>query len=468
MTHVMAKGANIALPVAAVRAVLRWSATPGAPDVDASALLLGTDGKVRSDADFVFYNQPRHPSGLVRHLPKQQTSGGTEIADTVEADLGKLPAEVERVVLAGSSEGGSFRSVSGLRLLLFDAGAGEGATAIAEFAMADGDEVTALVAGELYRRGGVWKFRAVGQGYSTGLIGLATDFGITVEEGPAQDRPVAPPPQLPQPQPSRPAPSAPSAPEPGKGEEHLPPGMRERLSLRKQQVAVSLDKHGAAGIAARVVLVLDASGSMSSLYADGVVADVVERIVPVAAQLDDGGAMPAWTFATHPARLPDLRVGDLPEWLRLHVRVGELGRLFGRRGRRSGLLDGQVDMTTVGISNDEPKVITEVRDYVRGNAAAVPTLVLFFSDGGVHLNAAIERELRESAQEPLFWQFVGLGRSDYGVLQRFDDLPGRRVDNVGFFAVDDIGSVPDPELYDRLLSQFPQWITAARGAGILP
>ncbi|MFD5088582.1 TerD family protein, partial [Kitasatospora sp. NPDC058406] len=218
MTHVMAKGANIALPVAAVRAVLRWSATPGAPDVDASALLLGTDGKVRSDADFVFYNQPRHPSGLVRHLPKQQTSGGTEIADTVEADLGKLPAEVERVVLAGSSEGGSFRSVSGLRLLLFDAGAGEGATAIAEFAMADGDEVTALVAGELYRRGGVWKFRAVGQGYSTGLIGLATDFGITVEdEGDTQapaGAPAAPPPPPPPRAPPPPPPPPPHHPPP--------------------------------------------------------------------------------------------------------------------------------------------------------------------------------------------------------------------------------------------------------------
>ncbi|MFJ7909875.1 TerD family protein [Kitasatospora sp. NPDC096204] len=182
MTHVMAKGANIALPAAAVRAVLRWSATPGAPDVDASALLLGATGKVRSDADFVFYNQPRHPSGLVRHLPKQQTSGGAEIIDTVEVELGKLPAEVDRVVLAGSSEGGPFRSVPGLRLLLFDAAAGEGAPALAEFAIDDAENVTALVAGELYRRSGAWKFRAIGQGYTSGLIGLATDFGITVED----------------------------------------------------------------------------------------------------------------------------------------------------------------------------------------------------------------------------------------------------------------------------------------------
>ncbi|MFH9348302.1 TerD family protein [Kitasatospora sp. NPDC017646] len=182
MTHVMAKGANIALPAAAVRAVLRWSATPGAPDVDASALLLGANGKVRSDADFVFYNQPRHPSGLVRHLPKQHTSGGAEIIDTVEVELAKLPVEVDRVVLAGSSEGGPFRTVPGLRLLLFDAATGEGAAPLAEFAIDDAESVTALVAAELYRRNGTWKLRAIGQGYTSGLIGLATDFGITVED----------------------------------------------------------------------------------------------------------------------------------------------------------------------------------------------------------------------------------------------------------------------------------------------
>ncbi|MFJ1702020.1 TerD family protein [Kitasatospora sp. NPDC088346] len=182
MTHVMAKGANIPLTAAAVRAVLRWTGSPGSPDVDASALLVGAGGKVRSDADFVFYNQPRHPSGLVRHLPKQGSDSGSEVWDAVEVDLAKLPPEVDRVVLAGSAEGGAFPAVSGLRVLLYDAGAGEPSDPLAEFAVADTGEVTALVAAELYRRDGGWKFRAVGQGYATGLSGLATDYGIAVED----------------------------------------------------------------------------------------------------------------------------------------------------------------------------------------------------------------------------------------------------------------------------------------------
>jgi hypothetical protein len=219
--------------------------------------------------------------------------------------------------------------------------------------------------------------------------------------------------------------------------------MRKRLTLRKEQVAVSLRKSGAAGVSARVVLVLDASGSMSFLYSGGVVADVVERMAAVAAELDDDGEMQAWTFASDPARLPDLRLGELPEWLRLHVRVGEMSLFRRSKKPRKGLQPGQVDMRSVGIQNEEQKVIAQVRDYVRANPAAVPTLVLFFSDGGVHRDAAIEKELRAAAEEPVFWQFVGLGRSNYGVLERFDTLPGRRVDNVGFFAVDDIRTVPD-------------------------
>ncbi|MDH6574897.1 TerD family protein [Kitasatospora sp. MAP5-34] len=226
MTHVMAKGANISLTAASVRAVLRWNATPGSPDVDVSALLLGPGGKVRSDADFVFYNQPSHPSGLVRHLPKQQPAGGGEVSDLVEVDLAQLPPEVERVVLAASAEGGTFPAVAQLRLLLHDTGRAtttvltESIEPIAEFAVTDTGEVSALVAAELYRRDGGWKFRAIGQGYAAGLGGLATDFGIAVDD---EDTPGSRPTTQPDPRdepgtytlaPAVPMPSAPPLPPP--------------------------------------------------------------------------------------------------------------------------------------------------------------------------------------------------------------------------------------------------------------
>ncbi|MFD9358060.1 VWA domain-containing protein [Streptomyces sp. NPDC060031] len=449
------KGANLPIGATAVRAVLGWSAGPGVPDVDASALLLGGDGRVRSDADFVFYNQPRHASGAVSHHGKRPG------ADTIAVDLGAIEPGIERVVFGASADGGSFGQVPGLHLLLLDAVSG---AELVRFDMAAGTE-TAYVSGELYRRAGAWKFRAVGQGYAHGLAGLATDYGISVNEDPAPTTSAVPAP-APEPAPAPAAVPAAGAVRLTKGEELLPPEVRERLSLRKRQVAVSLSKHGVGALTARVILVLDASGSMAFHYSRGTVARVAERMAAVAAQLDDDGEMQAWTFASSPARLPDLVIAELPEWLRLHVRVGELS-LFSRRKPRKGLVPGQVDMRAVGVGNEEQKVIAQVRAYVRESPVPDPTLVLFFSDGGVYRDNAIERELRAAVEEPLFWQFIGLGRANYGVLERFDTLPGRRVDNVGFFAVDDIETLSDPELYDRLLSEFPSWIRAARQAGIL-
>ncbi|MYZ36059.1 MULTISPECIES: TerD family protein, partial [unclassified Streptomyces] len=180
MTHAMLKGSNVPLDAMAVRAVLRWSPGAGVPDVDASALLLGPGGRVRSDEDFVFYNQPRHPSGLVRRLPKKQV--GEALTDTVEADLAALDASVDQVVLAASSDGASFQHVSDLRILLYDAGSADGEPLAVFDVRPETGEETAIICGELYRRGEGWKFRAVGQGYPTGLVGLATAFGISVDE----------------------------------------------------------------------------------------------------------------------------------------------------------------------------------------------------------------------------------------------------------------------------------------------
>jgi stress response protein SCP2 len=175
----LAKGGNVPVDAAAVRAQLSWTGGPGVPDVDGSALLLRADGRVRSDEDFVFYNQPRHPSGAVRYAGKSGT------ADTVEVDLTALPADVERIVLAASADRGTFGQVPGLRLVLSDAAS---TTPLAEFIIAAQNE-TAMISGELYRRAGRWKFRAVGQGYANGLAGLATDFGITVDTPAAAPQP---------------------------------------------------------------------------------------------------------------------------------------------------------------------------------------------------------------------------------------------------------------------------------------
>ncbi|MEU6138958.1 TerD family protein [Streptomyces sp. NPDC047081] len=183
MTHAMLKGSNVPLEATTVRAVLRWTPGQGVPDVDASALLLGPDGRVRSDEDFVFYNQPRHPSGKIWWLGKKRLADGP--TDTIQTDLAGVESDVSRILLVASAEDVTFDRVPGLRILLYDARIAEGEPLITFDIKPETGGETALICGELYRRGETWKFRALGEGYTDGLKGLATDYGISVDESEA-------------------------------------------------------------------------------------------------------------------------------------------------------------------------------------------------------------------------------------------------------------------------------------------
>ncbi|MDT0309410.1 TerD family protein, partial [Streptomyces sp. DSM 44917] len=117
----MLKGSNVPVQARAVRVEIGWNAGPGVPDVDASALLL-SGGRVRSDEDFIFYNQPRHPSGAVRHEGKQP--GGGAVTDRLAVDLAGVEPGIETVTLAASADGGTFGQVPALHIRLLDADSG--------------------------------------------------------------------------------------------------------------------------------------------------------------------------------------------------------------------------------------------------------------------------------------------------------------------------------------------------------
>ncbi|WP_030810828.1 TerD family protein [Streptomyces sp. NRRL S-337] len=178
----MLKGANVGLSVlsenvGSVLMRLGWSSTSGEGDADVSVLLLNEHGKVRSDVDFYFYNHPVAPDGSVQLLGKTPAGDGNE--DRISFDLEAIPPEIERVVVAASRYGGArFGDLNDLHLTLAD-GAGED---VLQFTAEDAGDVSAFLFGELYRRAGEWKFRAIGQGYASGLAGLATDFGVNIED----------------------------------------------------------------------------------------------------------------------------------------------------------------------------------------------------------------------------------------------------------------------------------------------
>ncbi|MET9983912.1 TerD family protein [Streptomyces rochei] len=261
----MSKGSNTPVPTTALRVELGWRTGPGVPDADASALLL-VGGKVRSDADFVFYNQPAHSSGAVRHEGKRESGG--RVTDSLLVDLTRVEPSIETVILAASADGGRFGQVPDLYIEVRDAAAN---TVAARFDNPGATVETAFVLGEFYRRQGAWKFRAVGQGYDSGLEGLATDYGISVDEpqrtppAPAP-APVAPPPaapappspvSAPTPPPAPPAPPAASpaaAPPPRPATPPAEPVRLTKVTLTKAAPSVSLTKQGGTSGAMRVNL----------------------------------------------------------------------------------------------------------------------------------------------------------------------------------------------------------------------
>ena len=185
------KGGNVSLTkeapgLTAVLVGLGWDArtTSGADfDLDASALMVGTSGKILSDAHFVFFNNLTSPDGSVEHLGDNLTGEGEGDDEEIKVNLAAVPAEVDRVVITVSiydaeTRQQSFGQVRNAYIRVVNQA--DNAEITRYDLSEDASTETAMIFGELYRNNADWKFRAVGQGYSTGLRGIALDFGVNV------------------------------------------------------------------------------------------------------------------------------------------------------------------------------------------------------------------------------------------------------------------------------------------------
>jgi tellurium resistance protein TerD len=191
MSVTLTKGGNVSLTKQApnLRAVmigLGWDerSTSGAEfDLDASALMLGPNGKILSDQHFVFFNNLKSPEGSVEHTGDNLTGGGDGDDEKILVQLAQVPAECHKIVFPVSiyeapQRGQNFGQVRNafIRVVNQDGGAELTRYDLTE----DASSETAMIFGELYRHNGEWKFRAVGQGYASGLAGIARDFGVDV------------------------------------------------------------------------------------------------------------------------------------------------------------------------------------------------------------------------------------------------------------------------------------------------
>lgn len=416
----LVRGANAPIPTGRHHVRLYPLRNPAGLDIDLSAYLLGADGRVSGDGDMVFYNQRSDGAGCV--LMDVDRRG-------FQIDLERVPANAETIRFCVVADGGDAASLDEIVLEI------DGA---AVFRHGLGHEATAAtIVGEFYRRSGGWKVRAIGQGFAGGMDPLARSLGVDVDQ---------------------PAPT--------------PQGVdvrRQRMvDLRKRDAElagvaeiarVSLSKRGLGGLTAKMCLATDISASMRERYARGAVDRLLTRCLGLALNIDDDGAIDTCAFGLN------------AHWL--GEETADTYRTFtSRLLRRPGLEPN----TYYG------KMMRMIRDHYRRQPdfGRMPVYVMFLTDGGTNDPRLTEQQIVEASEEGIFWQFMAVGELPRGLkrgrstlpkgfdfLEMLDTMPGRKVDNANFFAVEDPDDVTDAELYDLMMAEYPDWLEKAKTAGVL-
>ena len=409
---------------------------------------LDAQGKLSNDAYMVFYNQTESPN---KEICYQSVGGEAHF----RVKLTQLPDSIQKLAFTVSIDGAGNMSMINSHVVQMK----QNNQTILELILsgADFEKETAIISMEVYKKD-VWRFAMVANGFNGGLGDLLRNYGgeeaedVVSQNTPKQQiqpQSQSTPTQQMQPQlQSTPAQQSQLEQTPSNVtkislEKKLEQGAPKLVSLAKP-LKVQLEKRNLLDCVARVALVLDISGSMTGRYKNGTVQEIVNKTLPLAVQFDDDGELDFWYYGTTCRRMPSVNMNNYEtavpaEWKKL--------------------------MNTLGGCNNEVLVMEEIVEEYTGTK--LPVYVLFITDGGVSQAGKIKKILKDFSTEPVFWQFVGVGGKNYGVLEKLDTMEGRYVDNANFFALDDFKSVPNEELYGRLLEEFPQWLKEVRGKGMI-
>lgn len=405
-----------------------WTTADASIGIDTAAFLLSDRNRCERDENFIFYGNPVSIDEAVSHSVLQQGD-----KEAIAITLSRLPVDITRIALTltiyeGEQSGHSMNQVSTPYLRLVDGDSNE-ELFVFDYG-SDLSKETAIVVGELYRYGPEWKFSAIGSGFDGGLAALCTNYGLDIEENVGNNEVTATP-EL----------TIPFVPITSEEKNVL-----SNIDLRKKIVQITLEKKKLIGVTARVGIVLDITGSMRNLYTNGTVQEVVERILAVACKFDDNHSLDVWVYDTEFSRLPPVTEQELGSYVFTHIMKNNKIHKFGR--------------------NNEPLVMEDViKKYTEEEPDSTPVFIIFINDGGVV--KPTKKVITAASVQPIFWQFVGIGNSDFEVLMQLDTMKGRLVDNANFIHLDRIEEVTDEELYDQLLNEFPLWLKAAKEKRII-
>ena len=225
------------------------------------------------------------------------------------------------------------------------------------------------------------------------------------------------------------------------------PNTEAGLSLKKSVLSldktlITLEKKSGFnfdGHRAKVAVAMDYSGSMSSLYRSGEVQKVLTRLMPLALKFDDNGELDVWIFENGYRRMPSMDLSNFSSYVEDEIT---------RKNYR------------MGGTEYAPVIEDMLKKYFKEDVMTsnIPTFVIFITDGENSDKMAAERVIKDSSYKNVFIQFVGIGSSSFSFLEKLDDLTGRPVDNTGFIKVADMSRLPDEQLFEMLLDQYPDWL----------
>lgn len=250
------------------------------------------------------------------------------------------------------------------------------------------------------------------------------------------------------------------------------------INLRKEKVINLAKERGIFGEKAQVALAIDVSGSMKSLYDNGTVQRVLERLIPIALQFDDNQSIDVFPFSDGGDEAGTLELSNLEGFAKTHIMkygwggtnyspVMELIRDNSPYGSRTTVAapakkQGFFDRLFGGSQVEEPKAVTATTPT---GGKRYPTYVIFITDGDNFDKPQTESLIRQLSSQPIFFQFVGIGSAGFHFLNKIDELSGREVDNAAFFVANDIDSMTDDTLYSELLKEFPGWFKEMQRRG---
>ena len=407
-------------------------------------------GMLSDDRYMIFYNQISSPNNEIHFV-----SGNNNAKFYI--NLSKLPSNIDRLVFTASIDGnGTMGEISKHSFYLSQ---NNNIQISMVLLGTDFEEEKAIISVEIYRKD-EWRIVSIARGFNGGLSALLATFGGTeVFADTPKNKNIS----------SNQSSQLASVAKYGKSEEELTQKAMAKVSLSKDKVnlekhvvnlskcIVSLSKESGVDLGstnAKVVVVLDYSGSMSRLYSNGTVQHTISRLVPLGLTFDDNGSIDVYLFQDTYRKMADLNLSNYENYVRNVINTSHYimgGTRYAPVLRAIIEGDSCKRGSFLGFGR---KTVTIEPIVDNGDA----TFILFITDGENTDRNAANEIIKKSSDMNVFIQFIGIGNQKFSYLEMLDDIPGRKRDNTGFSKMEDLDKADDNELYTNVLKQFSRWL----------